>query len=311
MAGCNDPDAITSNNLTREVLEAGDRYGAGFLEGEDSCESDDDFTLDFDDRGMGGNGSDGTDWGEADDVLKCGIEGVDTGQWFVFVRERDVVIPELDITNFEGPVTDIPDDRIEGWCQCHTSRYAESNIDLRDIRGVWNGDFTMLGCRPAGGPRWSVLAMAETAQVFRNTGEDNNRTNNSNGSGWYYSINQSMGFAPLGIPIRRASCDTDNTQAERKLCWHTENQRLMAGWRCGEARGLNGGLDWERAIWTRGGQHNQRTAASMMRIRTVKMRITPAKTVAACLRHRIVLLTETVRKTLHVNWGAASRSCRL
>ena len=123
--GATIPTPSRRNNLTREVLEAGDRYGAGFLEGEDSCESDDDFTLDFDDRGMGGNGSDGTDWGEADDVLKCGIEGVDTGQWFVFVRERDVVIPELDITNFEGPVTDIPDDRIEGWCQCHTSRYAE------------------------------------------------------------------------------------------------------------------------------------------------------------------------------------------
>ena len=50
---------------------------AGFLEGEDACTSDDDFTVDFDDRGMGGNPSDGTDWGTADDVLKCGVSNLD------------------------------------------------------------------------------------------------------------------------------------------------------------------------------------------------------------------------------------------
>ena len=98
--------------------------------------------------------------------------------------------------------------------------------------------------------------MGPTGEVFRNTGDNNNRTNEVNGAQWYYSRNQSMGFAPLGVPVRRSSCDTDNTQGERKLCWHTERGNLMAGWRCGEQRGLNGGLAWERAIWTRGGQSN-------------------------------------------------------
>jgi hypothetical protein len=65
-----------------------------------------------------------------------------------------------------------------------------------------------------------------------------------------------MGFSPIGVPVRRAGCDTDNTQGDRKLCWHTEVERLAPGWRCGHDRGLNGGLAYERAIWTRGGETN-------------------------------------------------------
>ncbi len=254
--GATRPTPARKNNLTAEELPLGDAYGGGFLEGEDSCVSDDDFTVDFDDRGMGGDPNDGTDWGTADDVLKCGVSNLDNGQWFIFVREKDVVIPELDINDFEGIITDIPDDRIEDWCQCHVSRFAQGSVPLDDIRSVCNGDVVMMGCRPAGAPNWSVLAMGPTREVFTNTGDNNNRTREVNGAQWYYSRNQSMGFAPLGVPVRRASCDTDNTQGEKKLCWHTERGNLMAGWRCGEQRGLNGGLNWERAVWTQGGQSN-------------------------------------------------------
>ena len=62
----------------------GDRY----LEGEDACGDTADFTVDFNDRGMDSDQSDGTDWGEDDTALKCGTSGLATGQWFVFARER-------------------------------------------------------------------------------------------------------------------------------------------------------------------------------------------------------------------------------
>ena len=183
--GASQPTPSRRNNLTLETLPVDSRYASGFLEGEDACGAEDDFTVDFNDRGMGGNPSDGTDWGMADGVPKCGVAGVDSGQWFVFVRERPVVVPPVDITDFEGVLTDYPDAEVEGWCQCHVSRYAQSGISLNDMQGVCNGDQVMLGCRPAGALNWSVLAMGDTNQVFFPTGDNNNVTRAHNGVSWY------------------------------------------------------------------------------------------------------------------------------
>jgi hypothetical protein len=55
--------------------------------GEDTCDATDDFTVDFDDSGMDSNESDGTDWGEDDGARKCGMSGLETGTWFIWVRE--------------------------------------------------------------------------------------------------------------------------------------------------------------------------------------------------------------------------------
>jgi len=87
-AGYDQPAAARKNNLTGESRALGDDWEtAGYLEGEDSCPDTEDFTIDYSDRGMDGNQSDGTDWGEDDGSLKCGTEGLQTGVWFVFVRE--------------------------------------------------------------------------------------------------------------------------------------------------------------------------------------------------------------------------------
>jgi hypothetical protein len=75
------------NNLSGNVLAQGNPYNSGVLEGEDSCGSPTDFTVDFDDRGMDSNQSDGTDWGEDDGSDKCGVSGVNSGAWYMFVRE--------------------------------------------------------------------------------------------------------------------------------------------------------------------------------------------------------------------------------
>jgi hypothetical protein len=80
------PEPSRRNNKTGVVLALGDAYGAGFLEGEDSCGDALDFTVDFDDRGMDGNPNDGTDWGEANGTKKCGTSG-NGDAFLVFVRE--------------------------------------------------------------------------------------------------------------------------------------------------------------------------------------------------------------------------------
>ena len=82
-----DPAPARRNNLNGDFLPEGDPWNAdGYLEGEDTCGDTEDFTVDFDDRGMDGDQADGTDWGEDDNVMKCGT--VDDGEaFFLFVRE--------------------------------------------------------------------------------------------------------------------------------------------------------------------------------------------------------------------------------
>jgi hypothetical protein len=76
------------NNRTGELLPRGTPFASGVLEGEDTCDDEGDFAVDFNDRGMDGNPADGTEWGEDDFVGRCGRDGVLDGQWFVFARER-------------------------------------------------------------------------------------------------------------------------------------------------------------------------------------------------------------------------------
>ena len=87
--GANDdqPTPARCDNVAAQCLMANDQWAAGYLEGEDSCTDTGDFTVDFDDRGMHSNQSDGTDWGEDDSAKKCGTSGIQDGAWHIWVRE--------------------------------------------------------------------------------------------------------------------------------------------------------------------------------------------------------------------------------
>jgi Notch-like protein len=87
-AGEDLPQPARRNNLSGAFASRGTSWAAGYLEGEDTCGDTGDFSVDFADRGMDSNESDGTDWGEDDNSKKCGQRGLATGQWFVFARER-------------------------------------------------------------------------------------------------------------------------------------------------------------------------------------------------------------------------------
>lgn len=95
--GMDRPQPSRRNNLTGAVLHLGNARnhtvfctaagGPGCMEGEDSCGDTGDFTVDFDDRAMDSNQSDGTDWGLDDSARKCGMSGLTDGEWFIWVRE--------------------------------------------------------------------------------------------------------------------------------------------------------------------------------------------------------------------------------
>ncbi len=93
--GFDEPPPQRRNNLTGEVIGANTAWSAGTLEGEDRCGDADDFSIDFNDRGMKSDIDDGTDWGEDGRRLKCGVSGVRNGQWFIFVREITERPPEV------------------------------------------------------------------------------------------------------------------------------------------------------------------------------------------------------------------------
>ena len=73
------------NNLVGVTKLGSDAYNSGALQGENTCGDVGDFSVDFDDRGLDSNESDGTDWGLDDGAPKCGAKG-DGEAWFLFVR---------------------------------------------------------------------------------------------------------------------------------------------------------------------------------------------------------------------------------
>lgn len=81
------PPLARRNLLNMDFRPAGDQWDAGYMEGEDYAGDTNDFTVDFDNRGMDSQQSDGTDWGEDDGSRKCGVDGLSGGTWFMWVRE--------------------------------------------------------------------------------------------------------------------------------------------------------------------------------------------------------------------------------
>ena len=156
-----------------------------------------------------------------------------------------------DLFEFEGVRQNVADSRLLGWYMCYSSRYGDNNLSLVDIKQRCNGDKIMLGCRPVGAPNWTLLGQGLRGEVFRDTGDGSNRLTRHNGLDWYYSENWSMGFVAAGSGVSRNRCDTrGEPERQNRLCWHTENGRLMGGYRCGARTGLGDSIDWERAFFT-------------------------------------------------------------
>ncbi len=109
----------------------------------------------------------------------------------------------------------------------------------------------MLGCRQVGADNFTVLAMGENLEVFKNVGDGSRAYNDHNEVRFYYSEGASFGFAKVGDSINRNSCDIESNNPESRLCFHTSGGNMNGGWRCGSTIRLNGSSSWERYIFTR------------------------------------------------------------
>jgi hypothetical protein len=76
----------------------------------------------------------------------------------------------------------------------------------------------------------------------------------ANGTGWYYfnpnGINETgaWGFVNAGDTTSGGVCDASDINPELRLCFHTQENFLAAGYRCGSQQALNGSMLWQRYV---------------------------------------------------------------
>ncbi|WP_043804093.1 hypothetical protein, partial [Arenimonas malthae] len=133
-----------------------------------------------------------------------------------------------------------------GWTVCHSSLYGESGTSVASILAACSEENIMYACRPVGQASFDVLAQAPRADVFFDTGTGN-VPHNANGTAWYFNDSYSFGFAPVGEPISRNSCDTHPTLINQRMCVHTGGGVTSTGWSCGNHQ-WEYGNGWERVI---------------------------------------------------------------
>ncbi|MCB9548300.1 MAG: hypothetical protein H6706_20990 [Myxococcales bacterium] len=167
--------------------------------------------------------------------------------------ERVILVRDQPNDRIAGVQHDVPPATIadRGWQQCYRDLYGNNGTPMADILGGCEADELMIACRQVGQPNFLLAAEGDFAEVTRDVGNGNAAINNHNGVDFYYSPTWSWGFAAEGTGVSRNSCDTANVQAGDRLCWHTSNNAISGGYRCGATTGLNGSNQWERVVFRR------------------------------------------------------------
>lgn len=227
--------ACSTNHVPAPTCDAGctGKCAAGFQDcngskDKDGCESD---SLN-DDRNCGGCGNTCSN-GQKCSGGKCGS-----------------------FSSFTGVAQNVMPQSLTGWSLCYSEAYGQSALtSLDSIRMACTGSLLMMACRPVGKEALQLAAYAPRADVLFDTGHGDD-PHVANGVGWYFSSSQSWGFAPAGDIITRDSCDTQDSgvestgvDGELRLCWHTGDNYVKGGWRCGRDENLNTSTGFERLLF--------------------------------------------------------------
>jgi hypothetical protein len=152
------------------------------------------------------------------------------------------------VFEFSGVANDLPMAQLTGWSQCYADHYDNFNTSIGEILMSCSQQRLLLGCRQVGSNVLHVAANAGRDDVLFACGNQASCTHEANGAAWYFDANFSWGFARAGDAVQRFSCDVGNDDPSGRLCWHTGNDHINGGYRCGETLGLNGDPTWERVI---------------------------------------------------------------
>ena len=138
----------------------------------------------------------------------------------------------------------------DGWTTCYEGDYA-SGTSLATLLAGCTGQFMLLGCRADDATDALALAAADRREtVVQADGPGLHHV--ANGVGWYFDASWSWGFFPAGQAVNLDTCDTDSGGVvlgakDRRLCWHTQDGDLVAGFRCGD-NALNDSTTWRRLV---------------------------------------------------------------
>ena len=145
-----------------------------------------------------------------------------------------------------GKCSGRPIDRL---VHCFSSRYADNNLSLVDIKQRCNGTRS---CLVAVRERanWTLWLGAYVTRFFATPAMA--RTSSTAITVSIGTIARTGAWAGAsGSGVSRNRCDTrGEPERNNRLCWHTENGRVMGGYRCGARTGLTASTDWERAFFT-------------------------------------------------------------
>jgi hypothetical protein len=137
-----------------------------------------------------------------------------------------------------------------GWTLFYQETYAVPISALAsEIKP--NGQYVILTGKAVGSSSLPVLAAAPTAQVFTET--EINTPQLLNGTYWYNTPNQSIGFAPTNT-IQQMQADAyestflgDAVSSPLRLSWHLYGD---GGWRLGDVLMLNDSAAYFKQVWT-------------------------------------------------------------
>ncbi len=162
-----------------------------------------------------------------------------------------------DLLTFSGVAQNLSSSLLTGWTECYSETYGQSVTPIADVQKSCSGSLVMLACRAKGSSTLQLAAYAPRSDVFFETGSGGgDKPHDANGVGWYYSPRYSWGFAPQGAAITRSSCDIEDStikpglDGDKRLCWHTQQDRISGGWRCGRNDNLNADTTFERVMFT-------------------------------------------------------------
>ena len=142
--------------------------------------------------------------------------------------------------------------RSNGWTLFYEQTYG-TVLDSTASQLRPSGQYVILTGKAVGSSTLPILSAAPTAQVFTETVKDT--TQLINGTYWYNTPNQSIGFAPAGT-IDQSSADVQTPSDRLRLSWHLHN--YVGGWRLGEINlyNLASGVDMNsssaylKQVWT-------------------------------------------------------------
>ncbi len=139
-----------------------------------------------------------------------------------------------------------------GFSICHQDTYNDTS-SIATIQSNCAGSQIVMACRPVGDTTFTLAGLGDYAEVFTDTGSDygDSTVNTHNGINWYFNSGLSWGFAQEGEAVLKTSCDTSNTVAESRMCWHASGGNMTGGYRCGATTSLNHSTTWERVVMVR------------------------------------------------------------